>query len=175
MWPRTFLTSVACCCRTGRCRFSRHHAYTRCMARASRARRVLHVTAQLPERVRRQYQTPGAHRSGRERLRSSGSSCPAVACQHHPVGKECVFHACRSRVSSHARPTFQAMSVQDFTACRSKTTRAEGGCRKVLLASMVVDAERRRAPRRESRICSRCRRRACFRFLLSASDLTGAV
>lgn len=53
---------------------------------------------------------------------------------------DCVFHACRSMVSSHARPTFQLMSVQDFTACRSKTTRADGSCPKVLSASMIVDA-----------------------------------
>ncbi len=31
---------------------------------------------------------PGAHRSGRERLRSSGSYRPAVARQHRPVGEE---------------------------------------------------------------------------------------
>src|SRR5208283_1775567 len=54
----------------------------------------------------------------------------------------CVFHACRSMVSSHARPTFQLMSVRDFTACRSKTTRAAGSCPKVLSASMIVVAER---------------------------------
>jgi hypothetical protein len=60
----------------------------------------------------------------------------------HFEAVECVFHACRSMVSSHARPTFQLMSVRDFTACRSKTTRVDGSCRKVLSASMIVVAER---------------------------------
>jgi hypothetical protein len=51
--------------------------------------------------------------------------------------QRCVFHACRSRVSPHAGPTFQSMSVQDFMACRSKTTRAGELCPKVFRASIV--------------------------------------
>ena len=60
-------------------------------------------------------------------------------CDH--LSHDCVFHECRSRISPHAGPTFHSVSVQDFMACRSKTTRAGELCPKVLDASIVVEVQ----------------------------------
>lgn len=42
----------------------------------------------------------------------------------------CVFRACRAGISRHAGHDFATMSVQDFTACRSRLTRVRELCRR---------------------------------------------